>query len=193
MIKQAMKMTLAAMLFSLALGAANAQEPGKSDDEQSREYFTDLTLYNQEGEPVRFYTDVLKDQLVVLNFIFTNCGAACPMMTEKMRIARGLMSPDLAQRVRYVSISIDPKRDSPKAMKEFAERHHADGNWVFLTGAQENIDKIVKKLGQYNEEVEAHSTMMLAGDVARRHWIKLPPNVPPAGIAEKLTDLAGGG
>jgi len=184
-------LALCLLMMSAPLMAV-AEEPVASHDEQSREYFTDLTLYNQDGEPVRFYTDVLKDQLVVLNFIFTNCGSACPMMTEKMRVARGLMSPELAARVRYVSISIDPKRDSPKAMKEFAERHHADGNWVFLTGAQENIDKIVKKLGQYNAEVEAHSTMMLAGNVAKRHWIKLPPNVPPPGIAEKLADLDGG-
>ena len=139
---------------------------------------------------MRFFSDVLKDQVVVINFIFTNCGGACPMMTEKLRMARDLMEEDLAARIRYVSISIDPLRDTPAALKEFARTHRADGNWVFLTGKQEHIDQIVQRLGQYNEEVEAHSTMMLAGNVNKRHWSKIEPMVPPAGIAERLRSLA---
>lgn len=185
------RLLAAGALAWLALGQAAAGTPMSADEElKAREYFTDLVLFNQDGQEVRFFSDVLKDQVVVINFIFTNCGGACPMMTEKLRMARDLMEEDLAARIRYVSISIDPLRDTPAALKEFARTHRADGNWVFLTGKQEHIDQIVQRLGQYSEEVEAHSTMMLAGNVNKRHWSKIEPMVPPAGIAERLRSLA---
>lgn len=155
----------------------------------AREYFTDTLLIDHNGEEVRFFSDVLKDQVVVINFIFTNCGGACPMMTEKLRMARTALGDEIGNSIRFVSISIDPARDTPAAMRKFKEVHRATGNWVFLTGTQDNIDAVVKRLGQWSPEVETHSTMMLAGNVNKRHWMKLMPGVPPPAIAEKLRML----
>jgi len=48
----------------------------------------------------------------------------------------------------------------------------------------------VKKLGSYTDDVEAHTTMVLAANVRTAHWTKIPPNVPPNGIVERLRLLA---
>ena len=152
---------------------------------------TDLEVIDQNGKRLRFYSDVLKDRVVLINFIFTNCPDACPLMTQKLIQARNLMVDAIKDDVWFVSVSIDPERDTPEAMKTFAERQGVDeSRWLFLTGSKENLDTIVKRLGQYTQEVEAHSTLMLAGNTRTRHWTRVLPMVPPAGIAEKMRALA---
>ncbi|MDH3531771.1 MAG: SCO family protein [Gammaproteobacteria bacterium] len=169
--------------LSLAQQAASAQ----SKEDRARDYFTNLELINQDGETVRFFDDVLKDKVVVINFIFSNCEGACPLMTHKLSLVRDRMEGQVGDPLRFVSLSIDPTRDTPAAMKEFAKTHHADHDgWVFLTGKPENLEHIIKRLGQYTDEIEAHSTMMLAGNVNAAHWIKILPHEQPPAIAEKL-------
>jgi protein SCO1 len=196
-------------VFILALGVAPAgfaQEPAASPppagpntpasdpDEKERSYFTDLELLTQDGQRVKFFDDVLKDHVVLITFIFTNCDHACPLITRTMVGVADLLGEDVGKSVRFVSISIDPTRDDPAAMKAFAQKQGADRpGWMFLTGDQASIDSIVKKLGQYSPDVEAHSTMLLAGNVKERHWTKMMPNLPPPAIAERMRALMGKG
>ena len=183
-----------ALLMALsiqALPAAEEQTP-EQVEAAAREYFTDTILVNQDGEEVRFFSDVLKDQVVAINFIFTNCQGACPIITEKLKAARSALGDEVGASIRFISISIDPARDTPAAMREFQEQHKADGNWVFLTGEKANLDNVVARLGQYFPEVEEHSTLVIAGNVAEHHWMKIMPNVPPGAIAEKFRLLISG-
>jgi protein SCO1 len=185
---------LGAALTSGALAFAQAPRPataGTAEEiERARAYFTNLELVDQDGNTLRFFDDVLKDRVVVINFIFTNCDGACPLMTHKLTEVRDRLEGVLGNPVWFVSLSVDPERDTPAAMKAFARTHGADHEgWLFLTGARENLEDITKKLGQYTEYVEAHSTMMLAGNVNAAHWIKIPPQDQVAQIAQKLRYL----
>lgn len=180
------------MLLSIGtLPAAEEQTPEQAEA-AAREYFTDTVLVNQYGEDVRFFSDVLKDQVVAINFIFTSCQGACPIITEKLKAARDALGDADGSSVRFISISIDPARDTPAAMKQFQVQHQADGDWVFLTGDKENLDNVVKRLGQYFPDVEEHSTLVIAGNVAKQHWMKIMPNVPAEAMAEKLRLLISG-
>lgn len=187
----AMVSSLLAWTAATANGAAAAVQASAamltSDEEGARQYFTDLELVTQNGQAVRFFTDVLKDRVVLINFIFTHCQDACPLISQKLLETRGLLDEAVSDRVYFISISIDPERDTPEALTEFATKFKlTDDNWVFLTGEKQNVEHIVKKLGQYDENVEEHSTLILAGNVNKRHWVKIPPTMPPVGIAEKL-------
>lgn len=174
--------------------AAAAPAAEADPDAKDRDYFTDLELVTQDGERVRFFTDVLKGHVVLINFIFTNCGHACPLLTRSLVSVADLLGDDVGKSVRFISISIDPARDDPAAMKAFAEKHGANRpGWLFLTGEQANIDRIVKKLGSYSPDVEAHSTAVLAGNVPEHHWTKIVPNLPPQAIAERMRALMGKG
>ena len=156
-------------------------------ESKAREYFTNLEVIDQDGNRLRFYDDVLKGKVVAINFIFTNCQGACPLMTQNLSMVRDMLGVELGTDIHFVSISIDPVRDTPAAMKEFAETHRADQDgWRFVTGDPENLGYIVKKLGQYTDDVEAHSTLLIAANVRTAHWTKIPPNVPPNGVVERL-------
>jgi protein SCO1/2 len=180
-----------ALMLSSALYASNTSDADRiAAEEKARNYFSNLEVIDQDGQTLRFYDDLLKDKVVVINFIFTNCQGACPLMTQNLTMVRDMLGVTLGQEIHFVSISIDPIRDTPAAMKEFAETHYADqAGWRFVTGNQDNLEYIVKKLGQYNEEVDAHSTLLLAANVRTAHWTKIPPNVPPNGVVQRLRTL----
>ncbi len=178
--------------LGLGIVLASVAAAQVTEEERARAYFTDLELQNQNGETVRFFSDVLRDRVVLINFMFANCEDACPLQTKNLVQASNLLGDALmGDKVWFVSISIDPERDTPADLKEFAQRNEVnEKGWVFLTGPKENVDHIVKKLGQYSDEVQAHSTLMIAGNIRTAHWMKIPPNVQVPAIVERLRQLA---
>ena len=159
-------------------------------EEKARKFFTDLEVIDQNGKKLRFYSDVLKDRVVLISFIFTNCEYACPMQAQKLKQTRAMMVPSIKDEVWYVSLSVDPERDTPEAMKKFAQRQGVDeSRWIFLTGDKQNLDTIIRKLGQYTPDVEAHTTLMLAGNTITRHWTRVMPMLTPPDIAQKMREL----
>lgn len=161
-----------------------------SGTRDARSYFTDTELLTQDGKRVRFYSDVLQDKVVLINVVFTSCEDACPLITRKLMEVRNRLGPD--KDVRFVSISTDPERDSPQALKKFAESQGIDeANWLFLTGAKPEVDKVLTRLGQLSRSAEEHSTLLIAGNVATKRWSKIRPDAPVPAIAERLQVLAG--
>lgn len=178
---------------SMATASASTTTVKMNDpaaEEKARNYFTDLEVVDQNGKKMRFYSDVLKGRVVLISFIFTNCEFACPMQAQKLKQARSMMVPAIKDDVWFVSISVDPERDTPEAMKKFAERQGVDeSRWIFLTGDKKNLEYLVRKLGQYTPDVEAHTTLMLAGNTITRHWTRVMPMALPDGIAQQMRAL----
>jgi len=167
--------------------------PAKKTPPDARTYFTDTELVNQEGKKVRFYTDALEGKTVLINVIFTNCKDACPLITQRLNETRALLGDRFGKEVYYVSISTDPVRDTPQALKKFAKKQNADvAGWTFLTGKKENVAYVLKRLGQFSDSVEDHSTLLIGGNVPDKRWTKIRPDTPPAAIAERLKQLATG-
>ena len=156
-------------------------------------YFTNLELLTQEGRKVRFYADMLEGKTVLINVIYTNCKDACPLITQVLKDVRARL-PESASHIQFITLSSDPLRDTPQALKEFARKQGVDvPGWTFLTGRKSNVDQILKKLGQYSAEVEGHSTLLIAGNVPAKRWSKIRPDAPPQAIVARLSLLAGEG
>ena len=81
--------------------------------------------------------DALKGNVTVYNFIFTNCTGICPIMTNNMRALTPKIDKDAP--VRFVSISVDPMRDTPAVLAAYAKRNRNDPRWTFLTGDRDAI------------------------------------------------------
>jgi protein SCO1/2 len=79
----------------------------------------------------------MKGHVAVYDFIFTNCAGTCPMMTATMR--RLTTKIDKNADVRFVSISVDPTRDTPAVLHDYASKVRNDDRWIFLTGEQQTI------------------------------------------------------
>jgi cytochrome oxidase Cu insertion factor (SCO1/SenC/PrrC family) len=167
--------------------AGNTPTDKAASDAKARDYFSNVELIDQNGRSLKFYDEVLKDKIVVISFIFTNCQSACPLMTRNMMMIRDMLRADERRAIQFVSISIDPLRDSPSAMKDFAQKHDADQDgWLWLTGQPDDVNFITKRLGSYTDDPEMHTTTLLAANVRNAHWTKIEPNVPPNGVVARL-------
>ncbi|MEX2219901.1 MAG: SCO family protein [Phycisphaerales bacterium] len=105
--------------------------------------YADLTippfvLTDQDGR--RVDEEMFQGRITVLDFIFTNCPFACPMMTLAMQdIAKALPHTQ----VRFVSISVDPQRDTPERLRQYATDRGIDlSRWSFLTGDFQTVKSI---------------------------------------------------
>lgn len=163
------------------------------DEERAKAYFSNLSLLNQDGREVRFYSDVLKDRVVLITFFYTDCGDACPLVMEKLKEVGKMIDDRMGKDIFFVLISVDPKKDTVDEMKKYQKHHGVTEGWIFLTGKKKNLDHITYKLGQYTQRLEDHSTLFLLGNVKTKHWAKVRPLYPSARIAEKLKELAAEG
>lgn len=155
-----------------------------------REHFTDLPLLDQHGRSLRFYDDVLKGRTVLISFVFTSCQHACPVLVRTLGEVQDALDDDLARKVTIVSISVDPRTDTPAVLSAYAERVGADPGWVFLTGKPENVDWVIYKLGQYHPDFNAHSPLILAGNVDAGRWRAFPGFARPDELVAALRGLA---
>ncbi|WP_417615439.1 SCO family protein [Oceanisphaera sp.] len=164
-----------------------AEQTEVSAPQDARSYFTDTTLLNQHGEAVRFYSDVLQDKVVLLNVVFTQCADACPLITRKLKEVRAAMDEQTAERVHFISVTSDPVNDDPEVLQEFIHKHGVESpNWSFLTGDKAEVDLVLSRLGHFIDSPEAHSTLLIAGDVANKRWSKIRPDAQVQAIAQRL-------
>jgi protein SCO1/2 len=138
----------------------------------SEKYFSDVELTNQDGQKVRFYSDVLKNKVVIINTFFTTCTSVCPPMNRNLEKIQDALGDRLGKDAFLVSISVDPETDTPLRLKEYARRFHARPGWMFLTGKKENVDWALYKLGQYVETKDDHSTIIIIGNEPKGLWKK---------------------
>ena len=138
----------------------------------AEKYFSDVELITQDGEKVRFYTDVLKNKVVVINTFFTTCTSICPPMNRNFEKIQDALGQRMGKDVFLVSISVDPEVDTPTRLKEYGRRFHARPGWLFLTGKKENVDWALYKLGQYVETKGEHSSIFIIGNEPKGLWKK---------------------
>lgn len=181
----------AALALGLLLAApALAAEAGADAEAKAREWFTDTVLVTHQGKPVRFYSDVLRDKVVVIDFIFTRCVGACPLLTEKLNAVRRQLGDLFGSQVRFVSISVDPDYDTPQELVGFARKHKAEHpEWIWLTGKKADVKAVVSRLGQWTEDFTEHSTLFIAGNARKRHWTKIRLDTPAEAFAIQVRKL----
>ncbi len=146
-------------------------------------------LVTETGQPLQL--DALKGNVVVYDFIFTNCAGTCPMMTAAMR--RVTAKVDKNAPVRFVSISVDPKRDTPPVLQAYAAKVRNDPRWTFLTGDWDTIRHLsIDGFKLATDEQLLHSAKFAVADkngVVREYVSSLDDNAVDH-VARTVKDLA---
>ncbi|MFQ5961193.1 MAG: SCO family protein [Candidatus Methylomirabilales bacterium] len=125
-----------------------AQVGGGSADERSLEGLQvfgtvpPFSLIERSGTPVT--RDDLMGKVWVVNFFYTHCPDTCPLQTANMaRLQRDLKD---SRNLHLVSITVDPERDTPPVLREYADRYSADAaRWLFLTGEKGAIYRLARE------------------------------------------------
>ena len=108
----------------------------------------DFDLTSQDGTPVTL--EDFRGKAVAVTFIYTSCADTCPLLTDKMARVQDELGSDFGTRIAFVSITVDPERDTPEVLKDYAEMFEADlAGWAFLTGEPEVIQDVVRRYGVY--------------------------------------------
>lgn len=122
-----------------------------------------FTLTDSNGQP--FDSQLLKGKVWVCDFIYTNCPGPCPRMTSQMHQVEQKVNG--FDDVRLVSFSVDPDRDTPAALTEFA--HHFGGptaQWYFLTGSRATLHELARNVFKVGDLISVmdHSTKFMLVD-----------------------------
>jgi protein SCO1/2 len=154
------------------LGAAPTMATGSGGPD----YFPNVRLTTQDGKVVRFYDDLLKNRSVVVNLIYTRCTASCPLETAKLSQVQKILGDRVGKDIFFYSISIDPEHDTPEALKAYAAKFHVQPGWLFLTGKEEDIKLISKKLGLASltdaASRDGHQPSLMIGRDATGQWMR---------------------
>jgi len=182
--------------MTLLAGAPAAQRessvtrPTGADIKQASLNIPDVPVYDQNGKKLSFYSDLVKDRTVAINFIFTACTTICPPLTATMSSVQQQLGVGASPGIQLISITVDPATDVPKRLKGFAEKFGARPGWTFVTGGKPDIDRLLKALGAYAADPASHSPMVLIGNEHAGYWIRSYGLASPSALKRLITDAA---
>jgi len=163
--------------LSVAAQTGNPTKPRQPSSQAASEspahkYFTDVVLLNQNGERMRFYSDLLQNKVVIIDSFFATCQGSCLPMNRNLEKLQEALGDHVGKDVFIISISVDPGVDTPASLKEYAKKLHARPGWYFLTGDKQNVDFALNKLGQYVNDKQDHLNIFIIGNERTGLWKK---------------------
>ncbi|MGF1682903.1 SCO family protein [Photobacterium minamisatsumaniensis] len=169
------RFALSTLLFTIPIHSTYAAEWHEN-------YFPNTILTNHNNEKVKFYDDLIKDKVVLINFIFTRCQNACPLETARLIALQNMLGNRVGKDIFFYSISIDPEYDTPERLNAYAKQYNITSGWQFLTGSEEDIIELRKKLGLYIDEIQIqgaeepdHNLSLIIGNESTGRWMKRSP------------------
>jgi protein SCO1 len=156
-------------------------------------YFPNYTLVNQDGKEVRLYDDLIRDKVVLMNFIYTSCGKICPRVTDNLVSVQRLLGNRVGHDIFMYSFTLDPRTDTPAVLKEYTRKHYVGPGWQFLTGVPADLERLRVKLGfvdpdpQRDKDLENHIGNVRYGNEPHQLWAACPGMSRPEYIVESLS------
>jgi protein SCO1/2 len=108
----------------------------------------DFKLVSQDGSSVALAN--FRGKVVAVTFIYTSCTDTCPVLTPMMSFVQDRLGSDFGSKIAFVSITIDPERDTQQVLKAYAEAFGANlAGWSFLTGDPHHIRDVMRRYGVF--------------------------------------------
>src|SRR5437879_6176575 len=96
-------------------------------------YFPNAILRTHQNKPVRFYDDLIKGKVVLINFMYTNCESLCPRQTANLVAVQRALGDRVGRDIFMYSITLKPEEDTPKLLQEYAKRNGDKPGWLFVS------------------------------------------------------------
>ena len=108
----------------------------------------EFTLTSQDGAQVALAD--FRGKVVAVTFIYTLCTNTCPVLTPMMSFVQDQLGADFGAKIAFVSITVDPERDTPEVLKEYAQAFGANSaGWSFLTGEPAAVREVARRYGVF--------------------------------------------
>src|SRR5713226_6407452 len=159
-------------------------------------HLPNVELMTMDGKKVRFYDDLVKDKKFTINFIFTKCDKACPIITHNLVRVQKLLADRIGHDIFMYSITLSPEEDTPKMLKEYAKEYGVGPGWTFLTGKPDDILLLRRSLGftyddpKQDADRNNHIGMIQIGDEPLMRWAHAEGGARPEWIASVIRNEA---
>jgi protein SCO1/2 len=124
-----------------------------------------------------FYDDLVRDKVVLLNFFMMTCSEGrCPIAMANIRKVQDLLGDRMGRDVFFLSVTLRPELERPRALKAYAEELSAKPGWIFLTGKSSDIETLRRGTGYVDPDPERdrdlsnHIGMARYGDDKLNRW-----------------------
>lgn len=155
--------------------------------------FPNVVLTTHEGKKVRFYDDLIKDKIVIFNFMYAACDGICPGTTANLLQVQKLLGDRVGKDIFMYSITLKPEQDTPEVLKEYAEAYQVKPGWLFLTGDPKDIELLRRKLGFIDRDPvrdadkSNHIGMVRYGNERMQWWAGCPGMLRASGIVKSIS------
>lgn len=172
--------------------AAPRPEDIASRDRIRERHFPNVSLITHEGRKVRFYDDLVKDKIVVINFMYAKCEGICPGITTNLVKVQRLLGNRVGRDIFMYSLTLKPEQDKPQDLAEYARMHKVGPGWQYLTGAPADLELLRRKLGFTDPDpvVDAdksnHIGNIRYGNEPQQLWAACPGMSRPEMIVESI-------
>jgi protein SCO1 len=184
---------------SLTSGEGGAEPAGPlsparaARDRSPFDTIPNVEVWSHDGRKFRFYDDLIKDKVVTLNFFFAECGESCPLITANLRRVQDLFGDRVGRDIFMYSLTLQPERDTPEFLQQYAEIHDIGPGWLLLTGTPRDMERLRIGLGFSDPDPEidilddAHTGILRFGNDTLRRWVGSPALARPEGIVYAIT------
>jgi protein SCO1/2 len=176
--------------LSVASGLKAQGTPATPPASPSR--FPNVTLRTHEGRSVRFYDDLLKGKIVLINFMYAQCTGICPGMTANLGRVQAALGDRVGRDVFLYSFTLQPQHDTPEVLAEYARAHHVGPGWLFITGAPPDMEMLRRRLGFFDSDPlldadkSEHIGLVRIGNEPLDRWLAEPALSKPELIVESV-------
>lgn len=130
-----------------------------------------IALTRADGKRVSLADELAFDGPVLLNFVFTTCSAVCPIASRTFAEVQAKLAH--GERVRMISISLDPLNDTPAVLRAYARKFGAGPDWRFYTGSVDASAAAQSAFDLYRGDKMNHAPVTLVRPGHGGAWVRL--------------------
>jgi protein SCO1 len=148
-------------------------------------YYSNGVFRNQDNKPVRFYDDLIKGKISIINMFYASCEKFCPTSMGCLAKVQNLLGDRLGRDTFMYSFTLKPNEDTPAKLKAYAKAIGAKPGWNFLTGSEYDLTTIRFKLFRVDHplidfDLNLHASMLRIINDNNSQWTSwvLPDRLP---------------
>ena len=169
--------------------------PAKAAAGPQASYFPNPVLQTHEGRKLRFYDDVIRGKIVVINMMYTACTGICPGNTANLLQVQEALGSRLGRDIFMVSLTLRPEFDTPSALQAYRAQFGIKPGWTFLTGKPADVETIRRALGFFDSDpaidgdISQHTGMLRIGNAVLDRWVMTPALASPRQIVRSILEI----
>lgn len=156
-----------------------------------------VPLLTHEGKEIKFYDDMVKNKIIVINMMYADCQGTCPLTTSNLiQVQRLIAKEKQGAQVQMCSLTLRPEQDTVSHLSHYVKQHHIPSGWLFLTGKPEMVKLLRYSLGFYDPDPAidglnaSHTGMLRIGNNKLSRWGMMPAQSVPDQIVKMIGHVA---